>query len=148
MLLIMHLTTIRKLFVAQQCLQVQSLQQSCITTLAHVLVQVGNVSASVFNAGQEQHSLPVIMKRLQNITIKRSRGTFNKMSIINKIRATVIASNKRSKADHLRTDMITSGSTTPDILPGADGKPACVGLAGGQHCCQVRRLPTIVLLSW
>lgn len=84
-------------------------------------VQVGNVSASVFNTGQEQHSLPVVMKRLQNITIKRSRGTFNKMSIINKMRATMNATNKRSKADHLKTDVITSESTTPEILPGADG---------------------------
>ena len=84
-------------------------------------VQVGNVSASVFNTGQEQHSLPVIMKRLQNITIKRSRGTFNKLSIINKMRATVNASSKRFKADHSKTDATTSGSI-PDILPDADGK--------------------------
>lgn len=85
-------------------------------------VQVGNVSASVFNTGQEQHSLPVVMKRLQNITVKRSRGTFNKLSIINKMRATVNASNKKFKADLLKTDVVTSGSTTPDILPGADGE--------------------------
>ena len=85
-------------------------------------VQVGNVSAGVFNTGQDQHSLPVIMKRLQNITIKRSRGTFNKMSIINKMRANVNATDKRSKVDHLKTDVIMSGSTTPDILPGSDGK--------------------------
>ena len=85
-------------------------------------VQVGNVSASVFSTGQEQHSLPVVMKRLQNITIKRSRGTFNKMSIINKMRAIVTASNKRSKADQLKTDVVVSGSTTPEILFAADGK--------------------------
>ena len=35
------------------------------------------------------------MKRLQNITIKRSRGTFNKMSIINKIRALKASASKK-----------------------------------------------------
>ena len=88
-------------------------------------VQVSSVSASVSNTGQEQHSLAVVMKRLQNITIKRSRGTFNKLSIINKMRATVNASNKRFKADLLKTDVITSGSTAPDNVPGADGE-TCV----------------------
>ena len=35
------------------------------------------------------------MKRLQNITIKRSRGTFNKMSIINKMRALKASASKK-----------------------------------------------------
>ena len=78
-------------------------------------MQVGNVSASVFNTGQDEHSLPVIMKRLQNITIKRSRGTFNKLSIINKTKA-LVASKKK-----LRTATST-GVTNSDILPTADGK--------------------------
>lgn len=82
-------------------------------------MQVGNVSASVFNTGQEQHSLPVVMKRLQNITIKRSRGTFNKMSIINKMKA---LNASKLKGTHSKTDAVASESTTPDILPGADGK--------------------------
>ncbi|KAL3145195.1 Translin-associated factor X-interacting protein 1 [Trebouxia sp. C0010 RCD-2024] len=82
---------------------------------------VGNISASVFNTGQDQHSLPVIMKRLQNITIKRSRGTFNKLSIINKTKA-LVASKKKLKADQLKTDVITPGINDADILPGADGQ--------------------------
>lgn len=77
------------------------------------------MSASVFNTGQEQHSLPVVMKRLQNITIKRSRGTFNKMSIINKMKA---LNASKLRGTHLKTDVIASELATPDILPGADGK--------------------------
>lgn len=84
-------------------------------------VQVGNISASVFNTGQDQHSLPVVMRRLQNITIKRSRGTFNKLSIINKTKA-LVASKKKLKADQLKADGITPGVTNPDMLPGVDGK--------------------------
>jgi hypothetical protein len=49
----------------------------------------------VFTTKQDSHSLPVIMKRLQNITIKRSRGTFNKMSIINKMRALKASASKK-----------------------------------------------------
>ena len=78
-------------------------------------MQVGNVSASVFNTGQDEHSLPVIMKRLQNITIKRSRGTFNKLSIINKTKA-LVASKKKLKT------ATSTGATISDILPSADGK--------------------------
>ena len=37
----------------------------------------------------------MIMKRLQNITIKRSRGTFNKKSIINKMRALKASASKK-----------------------------------------------------
>lgn len=110
MWLVLHLPTSTKSFVT--CLQ----DGHCLAC-----VQVGNISASVFNTGQEEHSLPVIMKRLQNITIKRSRGTFNKLSIINKTKA-LIASKKKVKADETKTDAITPGGTTPDILPGADGK--------------------------
>lgn len=83
--------------------------------------QVSNVSGSVFNTGQDEHSLPVIMKRLQNITIKRSRGTFNKLSIINKMKA-LNASKRKFRTEHLfKADSNTSGSTTPDIPPGTDG---------------------------
>ena len=78
-------------------------------------MQVSNVSASVFNTGQDEHSLPVIMKRLQNITIKRSRGTFNKLSIINKTKA-LVASKKKLKT------ATSTGVTSSDILPSADGK--------------------------
>ena len=49
----------------------------------------------MFNTGQDSHSLPLIMKRLQNITIKRSRGTFNNMSIINKMRALKASASKK-----------------------------------------------------
>ena len=84
-------------------------------------VQVSNVSGSVFSSGQDEHSLPVIMKRLQNITIKRSRGTFNMMSIINKMKA-LNASKKKFRADQLmKADGASSGSMTPDIVPGTDG---------------------------
>lgn len=94
---------------------------ACKAYTVGTCLQVGNISASVFNTGQDQHSLPVIMKRLQNITIKRSRGTFNKLSIINKTKA-LVASKKKLKADQLKTDVITPGINDADILPGADGK--------------------------
>ncbi len=76
--------------------------------------QAKTVSSSVFTSGQDSHSLPVIMKRLQNITIKRSRGTFNKMSIINKMKAL--------KATKKKTDATRSeGSATLDLVSEAEG---------------------------
>ena len=72
-------------------------------------LQANTVSGLMFNTGQESHSLPVIMKRLQNITIKRSRGTFNKMSIINKMRA-LKASASKKQFDVAKLE----GSATPE----------------------------------
>ena len=39
-------------------------------------MQVETVSNSVFKAGHDKHSLPVLIKRLKATSIKRSRGTF------------------------------------------------------------------------
>ena len=80
-------------------------------------MQANTVSAAVFNSGQEQHSLPVIMKRLQAISIKRSRGTFNKMSMINKMKALRAAKRMDSKKrpEVARPD----GAATPDVATSA-----------------------------
>ena len=103
------------------------------------------MSGSVFNTGQDEHSLPVIMKRLQNITIKRSRGTFNKMSIINKMKA-LNSSKKKFRAEHLfKADAASSGSTTPDVTSvlGADGEkaPKHLSIECIEHACIDYALP-------
>ena len=49
-------------------------------------MQVETINNTVFEPGHDKHSLPVLMKRLKATSIKRSRGTFNKMSIINKMK--------------------------------------------------------------
>lgn len=80
-------------------------------------MQANVVSASVFTSGQDSHSLPVIMKRLQNVTIKRSRGVFNKMSIINKMRA-LKASASKKRFDSAALE----GSATSELGTEADGE--------------------------
>ena len=88
-------------------------------------MQANNVSGIVFAYGQDSHSLPVIMKRLQAITIRRSRGTFNKMSMINKMKA-MKAAKKR-----------TEGSSIPDSgLEGELAGPGCIVIPNLLHLMQ------------
>ena len=84
-------------------------------------LQANNVSGVVFSTGQDVHSLAVIMKRLQAITIKRSRGTFNKMSIINKMKALKVT---KKKTDAARSE----GSPTPELVLGSDGESSVLAV--------------------
>lgn len=127
-----------------------------VNTVMLCNLQANVVSASVFMSGQDSHSLPVIMKRLQNVTIKRSRGVFNKMSIINKMRALKASASKK------RFDVAApEGSATPELGSEADGEllshivlldcslvQARRVLLTDYSLVKVRRLPSITEPKW
>lgn len=107
--------------------------------IASSAVQVETISNSVFEEGHDEHSLPVLMKRLKATSIKRSRGTFNKMSIINKMRTLGLAASKKHR------DSVKLGSMTPERDPAL--VTTAGALDGDDLLCQFRLCQSCMLLG-
>ena len=94
-------------------------------------MQVETISNSVFEAGHDKHSLPVLMKRLKATSIKRSRGTFNKMSIINKMKMLNISKRGRDvvKLGSLTSDADSASVSGVNVADGKLATPMCIALS-------------------